>query len=609
MKEPRVGTRWPVLRWVPGYSRADLRPDTVAGITVAALLVPQGMAYALLAGLPPEVGLYAATAPLVAYAVFGTSRQLAVGPVAVVSLLTASALGNVYESGSAGYLEAAALLALMVGVASVAAGVARLGFLTNLLSHSVLVGYTAAAAVIIATSQVKTLLGISIPRSDDWHQTVVDLARNVGDVHWATFALGAGTIAALLLMRRRAWPVPGPLVVVVAGTLLVALAGLDERGVAVVGTIPNDVPAFRMPGFDAGLLGDLAPTALIITFVGFMESIAVAKVYARRNRYDVDPNQELVGLGAANVASGLFGGYPVTGGFSRTAVNATAGARSPLASLVTAGLVLVAIVALTPLFEQLPQAVLAGVIVAAVVTLVDVAEMRRIAAVKRSDLLTLAVAFVGTLALGVEWGIAVAVVASLVVMFVRIARPHSAVLGRVPGTSLYRNVARFPEVETVPGVVVLRVDVSLNFANAAFLKRRLARLVAEHDGVHTIVLDACGINDLDVSGEHVLAELVEEYDARGIRIRLAALKGPVRDVLLRSGLWDRLGDRIHADVHEAVTVASGERSCPDDLRRAGTDERGGPAPPAAPAPAVARAAVPPERRRPTTEPSRPRSRR
>jgi SulP family sulfate permease len=564
----------PLLRWAPEYGRADLRPDLVAGVTVAALLVPQAMAYALLAGLPPAAGLYSATVPLVAYAVFGTSRQLAVGPVAIVSLLTASALGERFAGGTAGYVEGAALLALMVGLASAAFGILRLGFLTNLLSHSVLVGYTAAAAIIIGTSQLKVLLGISIPRSDRWHETVWDLVQGLEGTHLATFALGASTIVALVGLRRASRTIPGPLVVVAAATLVVAVTGLDARGVAVVGAIPNDVPALSLPGLDAGLVGDLLPTALIITVVGFMESIAVAKVYARRNRYDVDPNQELIGLGAANVASGAFGGYPVTGGFSRTAVNATAGARTPLASIVTAALVLVTLVALTPLLEQLPQAVLAGVIVVAVAGLVDVAEMRRIATVKRSDLLTLVVAFVATLALGVEWGIAVAVVAALAVMFVRIARPHSAVLGRVPGTTLYRNVERFPEVETVPGVAILRVDVSLNFANAAFLKRRLEALTASTPGVRVIVIDGCGVNDIDATGEQTLAELVEEYDARGISIHLAALKGPVRDVLLRSGLWSLLADRIHPDVHDAVTVACGAAARASDLRAAGIDERG-----------------------------------
>lgn len=566
--------RWiPILKWLPGYRRDDFRPDLAAGATVAAMLVPQAMAYALLAGLPPEVGLYAATLPLIAYAVLGTSRQLAVGPVAIVSLLTASALNPLFEQGTAGYVGAAALLALLVGAVSVGFGVLRLGFVTNLLSHPVLVGYTAAAAIIIGTSQVKNLIGVSIDRRDHWHETVGELLGALGDVSWWTIVIGVASIAVLVLLKRRYPLVPGALVVVVLSTFVVALFGLEDHGVRTVGDIPNNLPAFSVPSFDGTLVGDLLPMAVIITFVGFMESIAVAKVYARRNRYEVDANQELVGIGAANVTSGLFGGYPVTGGFSRTAVNATAGARTPLASIISATLVLVTIVVLTPLFRSLPQAALAAVIVVAVVGLIDVREMRHIANVKRSDFVTLVLAFVATLVAGVEWGILVAVVASLVVTFVRIARPHSAELGRLPGTTVYRNVKRFPEAETVRGVAVLRIDVSLNFSNVAFLKRRMAQLASDHPGISAIVLDASGVNDLDASGEQTLSELVDEYDLGGVRIHLAAVKGPVRDVMIRSGLWARMYGRAHVGVHEAVEAALGARPHAD-LRLSGVDERG-----------------------------------
>lgn len=564
----------PILRWAPRYERSDLRSDVAAGLTVGAMLVPQAMAYALLAGLPPEVGLYAATVPVIVYALFGTSRQLAVGPVAIVSLLTASALAPLVEEGSADYLAAAALLALMVGVVHVVLGVGRLGFLVNFLSHSVLVGFTAAAAIIIGFSQAKHLLGISTERTERFHESVLEVVRNLPDTHGATFVLGVAALATLFLLKRYAPGVPGALVVVVGSILAVEVLGLQERGVAVVGDIPGSLPDFGIPSFDGSLIGSLAGTAIVITVVGFMESIAVAKVYARQHRYEIEPNSELVGLGAANVAAGLFGGYPVTGGFSRTAVNDTAGARTPFASLVTAAVVLATIVVLTPLFSSLPNAALGAIIVMAVVGLVDGREMRHIARVKRSDLIGLGVAFTATLTLGIELGILVAVVASMLVVFARMSMPHSAVLGHVDGTTSYRNVERFPEAHTRDGVRIVRIDAALSFVNAVNVKKLL---LAQADAIghepRALVVDASGINDIDATGADMLRELLGEIADRGVTVHLTDVKGPVRDVLRRSGIWDALGDRIHSSTHDAVAAITAGSTGPADQRSSGIDER------------------------------------
>jgi SulP family sulfate permease len=571
---PSIKQLLPILSWGPAYQRRDLRSDLAAGVTVAAMLVPQAMAYALLAGLPPEIGLYAATVPVLVYAVFGTSRQLAVGPVAIVSLLTASALAPLVEQGTTGYLSAAALLALLVGIVHVVLGAGRLGFLVNFLSHSVLVGFTAAAAVIIGFSQAKNLLGISVERTDHFHETVGEVVANLGGVNWPTVAVGAAALVALFGLKRVVPRLPAALTVVAASILAVELFDLRGHGVAVVGDIPDTLPAFGLPDFDGSLVGSLLPAAAVITLVGFMESIAVAKVYARRHRYDVDPNRELVGLGAANVASGLFGGYPVTGGFSRTAVNDTAGARTPLASIVTAVLVLVTIAFFTPLLSSLPAAALGAIIVVAVVGLVDVKEMRHIARVKRSDLIGLGVAFVATLALGIEIGIAVAVVASMLVVFARMSTPHTAQLGRIAGTTSYRNLDRFPEAETIEGVRVVRIDAAVSFVNAQFVKQLLTneadRLEAEP---RVLVLDASGVNDLDATGADVMNELVTDLDRRGVELHLADVKGPVRDVLRRAGIWERMAARIHATTNDAVEAVVAARRAPVDLRRAGIDER------------------------------------
>jgi SulP family sulfate permease len=539
------------------------------------MLVPQGMAYALLAGLPPEVGLYASTLPLLAYALLGTSRQLAVGPVAIVSLLTASALAPLYEQGTAGYISAAALLALLVGVVHLVLGFGRLGFIVNFLSHSVLVGFTAAAAIIIGFSQVKHLLGVSVPRTDHFHETVREIVTALDQIHSTTLALGAGSVALLLVLKRVARRVPGALVVVVAATLIVTIADLTSKGVATVGSIPDSLPMFALPDLGGGAIADLLPTALVITLVGFMESIAVAKVYARRHRYDVEANRELVALGASNVTAGLFGGYPVTGGFSRTAVNDSAGAKTPLASVITAAIVLITIALLTPLFENLPKAALGAIIIVAVVNLVDIAEMRHIAAVKRTDLVGLSVAFFATLILGIEVGIAVAVVASMLVVFARMSKPHTAVLGRIPGTTSWRNLERFPDAETISGIDVIRIDAALSFVNAQHVKRllgdRAARLV---DEPRALVLDCSGINDIDATGAETLAEVLTDLDESPVVLHLCDVKGPVRDVLRRAGLWDRLNGRIHATAHQAAEFITGSAEpAPGDLRAAGLQER------------------------------------
>ena len=559
----------PITDWLGNYQRPDLRSDLAAGLTIAAMLIPQGMAYALLAGLPPEIGLYASTLPVLAYAIFGTSRQLAVGPVAIVSLLTASALSPLYEQGTAGYISAAALLAIMVGLVHLMLGLGRLGFIVNFLSHSVLVGFTAAAAIIIGFSQVKHILGVSIDRNDHFYETVIDVSKALGDIHGVTLALGAGSIAALLGIKRIAPRIPGALVVVIATTAIAAGANLADDGVSTVGSIPDSLPAFGLPEINGGLVGDLVVTALVITMVGFMESIAVAKVYARRHRYEVEPNQELVALGMANVTSGVFGGYPVTGGFSRTAVNDTAGARTPLASIITALLVLVSIAFFTPLFTNLPKAALGAIIIVAVINLIDIAEMRHIATVKRSDTIGMGVAFIGTLAVGIELGILIAVVASMLVVFARMSRPHTAVLGRIPDTTSYRNIIRFPEAVQAAGVRVIRIDAALSFVNSQYVKRLLLAEADPSDGRHRMVLDCSGINDIDATGAETLSEIIAEFAESPVELHLCDVKGPVRDVLHRNGLWDQLDGRIHATPHQAV---DGELVI--DPRSSGIDERG-----------------------------------
>lgn len=551
----------PCMYWMRGYRRQDLRGDMTAGLTTAVMLIPQSMAYAMLAGLPPIVGLYAATVPLVLYALFGTSRQLAVGPVAMDSILVAAGVGAIAAPGSEAYLAYAVLLAAMAGVLQVSMGLARLGFLVNLLSNPVISGFTSAAALIIGLSQLPHLLGVSLPRSQHVHEILFAAARALGGVSLPTLALGTGGILLLMALKRWNPLFPRALAVVALGALAVWLLGLDARGVATVGHVPAGLPALALPVWDPAAMRALAPTALAIALVAFMEAISVAKAYARRNRYELDPNRELVGLGLANLGAALFRGYPVTGGFSRTAVNAQAGARTPLAALVTASVVAATLLLLTPLFFYLPRAILAAIIMTAVFGLIDLREARRLYLSHRADLALMLITFAATLSLGIQTGILAGVAASLLWFVHKANRPHVAVLGRLPGTSVFRNVRRFPEVETFPGVLIIRVDAPFFFGNVAYLKETLARLErARPEPLRAVILDASSISDMDSSADTALHEIAQDYRQRGIAFMIASANGPVRDAMARSGLGDALGSGCRCRTVQEALDARGDAS-------------------------------------------------
>ncbi|MBW2732661.1 MAG: solute carrier family 26 protein [Deltaproteobacteria bacterium] len=553
---PALSKRIPSLEWIRNYRREDLSGDLTAGLTVAVMLIPQGMAYALLAGLPPIIGLYASIIPLAIYALFGTSRQLAVGPVAMVSLLVATGVGAIAQPGSSEFIAYAILISLMVGVIQLAMGVFRLGFLVNFLSHPVVSGFTSAAALIIGFSQLKHLMGVDLQRSHHIHSIIWQALEKLGEINPLTLAIGLGSVVLLMVLKRLKKTFPAALAVVTLGTLAVWLLGLSEKGVAIVGAVPAGLPGPTLPMLDAKALMALFPMALTISFVGFMESISVAKAVARRHRYEVDANQELTGLGLANIAGSFFSAYPVTGGFSRTAINDQAGARTPLASLITAGVIALALLFLTPVFYYLPKAVLAAIIMVAVFGLVDIAEVKHLWRVKRSDLALLLITFVATLSLGIEQGILAGVGASLLWFVVRTTRPHAVLLGRLPGTEIYRDVLTHPEAKTLDGVVALRVDAQFYFGNVNFLKDTLRRLEAEHGPLSAVVVDASSINQLDSSAAGAIEEITEDYQDRGINLFFAGVKEPVMHVMRRAHLRDKLGDdAFFMRVHDAMEAA------------------------------------------------------
>ena len=547
----------PALSWMSNYKKENLKGDLTAGLTVGVMLVPQGMAYAMLAGLPPIIGLYASVVPVLIYALLGTSNQLAVGPVAIVSLMTAAGVGTLANGSVEAYIVYAVLLSLMVGGMQLFMGLGRFGFLVNFLSHPVISGFTSAAALIIGLSQLKHLLGVDISRSHHIHEILYNAWLQISDVHLATLIIGIASIVTLLMVKKIKPMFPGALLVVVLSTLAVWAMGLDQSGVKIVGDVPAGLSSFSFPTWNLEAMSALLPTALAISMVGFMESISVAKAFARRNRYDVNPNQELIALGAANIASSFFKGYPVTGGFSRTAVNDQAGANTPLASIITAILIAIVLLFLTPLFYYLPKAVLAAIIMTAVFGLVDIKEIKHLNQVKRSDLTMLLITFFATLTLGIEMGILTGVAVSLLWFVVKTTRPHVAVLGQIPGTDTFKNIDRVPDLKVEDDVLVLRVDAQFYFGNASFLKDLVKSHVTNaKTKLKAIVIEAASINQLDASADAVLHELHEELAAANIKLYFANVKGPVMDVMQRSGFDKKLGiDHFFLDLMDAVNNA------------------------------------------------------
>ncbi len=539
----RIKQFLPALEWMSRYQKNWLAGDFSAGLTVGVMLIPQGMAYAMLAGLPPIHGLYAATIPLILYALFGSSRQLAVGPVAMVSLLTAAGIGALNPAGPAEYLLLAVTLAFLVGAIQFLMGVFRLGFLVNFLSHPVISGFTSAAAIIIGLSQLKHLLGVKIAGSEHVHEILLAALAQIGNTNLVTLSIGLAAIVVIKFVKKIHPAIPGALVAVVAGILVVWGLGLTESGVKIVGQVPSGLPGFSLPAFDMASWQMLLPAALTISLVGFMESFAVAKaIQAKHKNYEVDANQELVGLGLANFGAAFFQGYPVTGGFSRTAVNDQSGAKTGLASLISASLILLTLLFLTPLFHFLPNAVLAAVILVAVAGLIDYREAAHLWHKDRSDFWMLLATFIVTLTLGIEVGIGAGVLLSLGMIVFRSSRPHVAVLGRVPGSAFYRNIRRFSNLEQRPDVLIVRFDGPLYFSNTNYFKDKMAELIAQKSpALRLIVLNADSISHLDSSAVHALEAWILESRAKGLELYFTGVIGPVRDTMSRWGLTAVIG--------------------------------------------------------------------
>ncbi|XP_011091483.1 sulfate transporter 4.1, chloroplastic [Sesamum indicum] len=561
----------PCYRWIRTYKwREYLQPDLMSGITVGVMLVPQSMSYAKLAGLHPIYGLYSGFVPIFVYAVFGSSRQLAIGPVALTSLLVSNVLGSIVDSSEALYTELAILLALMVGVFECIMGLLRLGWLIRFISHSVISGFTTASAIVIALSQAKYFLGYEIERSSK----IIPLAKSIilgaDKFLWQPFVMGSIILTILLTMKHlgnsrkslRFLRASGPLTAVVLGTTFAKV--YHPSSISLVGEIPQGLPKFSVPK-EFGYVQSLIPTTVLITGVAILESVGIAKALAAKNGYELDSNQELFGLGVANIVGSFFSVYPTTGSFSRSAVNHESGAKTGLSGIVMGIIMGCALQFLTPLFEYIPQCALAAIVISAVIGLVDYDEATFLWHVDKRDFLLWTITCTVTLFLGIEIGVLVGVGVSLAFVIHESANPHIAILGRLPGTTVYRNIQQYPEAYTYNGIVIVRIDAPIYFANISYIKDRLREYEIESDGsrrrgpevtrVHFVIIEMAPTTYIDSSAVQAFKDLHQEYKSRNIQIAISNPNGDVLLTLTRSGVVNLIGREWYfVRVHDAVQV-------------------------------------------------------
>ncbi len=558
----------PILEWSRSYDRDTLTSDLVAAVIVTIMLIPQSLAYALLAGLPAEMGLYASILPLVAYAIFGTSRALAVGPVAVVSLMTAAAIGNLGLTDPAQYALAAVTLAFISGAILTVMGVFHLGFLANFLSHPVIAGFITASGVLIASSQLKHLLGVEA-HGHTLFTIWGDLFAHQHLVNPITLTIGVLTTAFLFWVRKGLKPLllatgmkprladilakAGPVAAVVVTTLAVWIFDLENKGVAIVGAVPMGLPPLTAPSFSWDLWSQLFISAVLISIIGFVESVSVAQTLAAKKRQRILPDQELIGLGTSNIAAAVTGGYPVTGGFARSVVNFDAGAETPAAGAFTAVGILLAALLLTPLLFFLPKATLAATIIVAVLSLVDFSILTKAWGYSRVDFAAVAATIFLTLGFGVEMGVSAGVVLSIALHLFKTSRPHVAEVGLVPGTQHFRNIHRH-NVETAPHLVTLRIDESLYFANARFLEDYVYNRISCDEPIKHVVLMCSAVNEIDMSALESLEAINQRLGELGISLHLSEVKGPVMDRLQRSHFLDELTGQVYLSQYDAWRV-------------------------------------------------------
>ena len=550
---------FPILSWLPNYKKAFIAGDLSAGFTVGVMLIPQSMAYAMIAGLPPVYGLYAALMPQLIYALMGTSPQLNVGPVAMDSLLVAAGLGALSISGIDTYIAVAIVLALFVGCIQVVLGVLKMGFLVNFLSTPVISGFTSAAALIIGCSQLSHLLGIEVGRSSKIQHILAAVAAELNQLNIHALSVGVIAIILILILRKISKRIPAALVVVVLGIVAVIIFNLDAKAVEIVAEIPKGLPSFTAPELDFLMLKKLFPIALTLALIAFMEAMSVAKVMERKHKNQLRPNQELIALGTANIIGAFFKSYPTTGSFTRSAINDLSGAKTGLASLLSAVIVVLTLLFLTPLFYYLPSAVLAAIILVAVFGLVDLEYPIQLFKTRKDEFILLNATFLLTLFVGITEGILFGTLLALLLMVYRTSKPHVAVLGRINGTSYFRNINRFKEdIEHTHEVLVFRFDAQLYFGNKDYFKSELLAAIAEQQTPpSTIIIKSDPINYIDSSAVFMLENLITELQQQEIRVLFSELIGPTRDIIKKSKLIGLIGrENFFVNTNEAYEFAT-----------------------------------------------------
>lgn len=562
---------FPIVSNLKNYTADKFRGDLFAGLTVGVMLIPQGMAYAMIAGLPPVYGLYASLVPLIIYALLGTSRQLAVGPVAMDSLFVAATISAMAIPGSPRYIELAIALALMIGLAQFIFGIIRLGFLVNFLSKPVIVGFTSAAALIIAFNQLGNLLGISLEQNNQLNFILIDLADKISAVHPATLLFALIGIGFLVGMKKINKKLPAGLFLVIAGIIITYFFQLDEHGIAIVKDVPSGLPSITSTQLSWDDFKALLPSALALSLIAFMEAITVAKaIEEKKNKQEVNANRELIALGAANIGGSFFSSYPVTGGFSRTAVNNEAGAKTTLAGIFAALVILITLLFITDLFYFLPKVVLAVIILVAVIALIDFKSPKSWWRTDTVEFGMYAITLLATLFIGIQQGIFLGVVVSLIALIYKVSNPHMAIVGKIPGTNLYRNVERFENIELDPEILIVRFDAGLFYGNSEYFRDRIIEFTesknnqniaaGNNKSVNAIIVDSSGINSVDSTSIYMIRKLLIHFKKQKVKLIFSGLIGPVRDKFNQNRIYTELGEEFFfVNIEEAERYLKGEK--------------------------------------------------
>ncbi|MGB5555271.1 MAG: sulfate permease [Flavobacteriaceae bacterium] len=547
---------FPFTQWLAEYKKDWFTKDLVAGLTVGIVLIPQGMAYAMIAGLPPVYGLYASVFPVLVYAFLGTSRQVAMGPVAMDSLLVAAGLGALAISGIENYIVMATILAFLVGAIQLLLGILRMGFLVNFLSKPVISGFTSGAAFIIIFSQLKHLLGADIERSNQFHRLVLNAFDKISETNSIDFTIGLFGILLIILLKKWNKKVPGILIVVILGILAVYLLNLETYGIALVGSIPKGLPSFQVPNFSLQHFEVLWPIALTLALVGYLETVSIGKaIEEKNNEENIDANQELVALGSSNLVGSFFQAYPITASFSRSAINNESGAKTNAAAIISVVMVVVTLLFFTPLFYYLPNAVLASIIMVSVFGLIDLNYAKSLWKFRKDEFFVLLLTFLVTLFIGIKEGILLGVLFSLLLLVYRTSKPHFAVLGHVKNTDYYKNIDRFgDEVIVRDDLLIVRFDAQLFFGNSGFFKRQLLKHIDEKgNALRGIILNAEAINYIDSTAAQMLINTIHEIHERGLLFYMAGAIGPTRDIIFSSGIITELDKKcLFVQTKEAV---------------------------------------------------------